>query len=345
MVNLILVLYGTWVLYCVFQFTHGDSWAAKLLAGLTLAIFTGVLVFFTFKIWQHARRLKKLEGDVSGLYQDKETWLKYSLFYDNYKKDFYWLFIPTIIYMAAKGCVLAAADGHGLTQTIAQLTIECLMLSLLIWNRPYERRSGNVINVFIQIVRVLSVVCILVFVEELGIAQTTQTITGVVLIAVQSLLTGALAILIAANALIMCCKENPHRKRRKEAEKLNRDLLTPLDARDSLLLNPAMVNNSGGYEQQEKKYPLVKEASNDSFLNEPANPYSGATPLQPFTAGRPFTPTPLYRPYTPQGTRDAAQESRENLVEYAAPLGGSPPREPRIPDVGGGGGGYRGRAY
>jgi len=128
-VNLILVLYGIWVLYCVFQFTHGDSWAAKLLAGLTLALFTGVLAWFTFKIWQHASRLKKTEGDVSGLYQDKETWLKYSLFYDNYKKDFFWLFIPTIIYMAAKGCVLAAADGHGLTQTVAQLVIECLSKS------------------------------------------------------------------------------------------------------------------------------------------------------------------------------------------------------------------------
>jgi len=92
-----------------------------------------------------------------------------------------------------------------------------IVLGLLVWNRPYERRSGNVINIFIQIVRALSVVCILVFVEELGIAQTTQTVTGVVLIAVQSVLTGVLAILIAVNAIIMCCKENPHRKRRKEA--------------------------------------------------------------------------------------------------------------------------------
>ena len=94
-----------------------------------------------------------------------------------------------------------------------------VVLGLLVWNRPYERKSGNVINIFIQVVRALSVVCILVFVEELGIAQTTQTVTGVVLIAVQSVLTGLLAILIAVNAIIMCCKENPHRKRRKEAGK------------------------------------------------------------------------------------------------------------------------------
>jgi hypothetical protein len=113
---------------------------------------------------------------------------------------------------------------------------------------------------------VLSVVCILVFVEQLGISQSTKTITGVVLIAVQSVLTGSLAILIAVNSIIFCCKENPHRKRRKEAgeldrarthrpvatilttsaEKLNRDLdnLTPLDARNSLLMDPSDYKDS-----------------------------------------------------------------------------------------------------
>jgi hypothetical protein len=230
----------------------------------------------------------------------------------------------------AKGCVLAAADGHGLTQTIGQLVVEGLMLALLIWNRPYERRSGNVINIFIQVVRVLSVVCILVFVEELGIAQTTQTITGVVLIAVQSVLTGVLAILIAVNAIIMCCKENPHRKRRKEAEKLNRDFdnLTPLDARNSLLMDP--TNMSSGY-QNEPKYPLVKQDSANSFMHEPTNPYAGATPLRSFSPqARPFTP--------PTHGVMRLDESRENLVRGAAPLGGeggSPPRQPTIPNISG----------
>jgi len=103
------------------------------------------------------------------------------------------------------------------------------VLGLLLWSRPFERKSGNVINIFIQVVRVLSVVCILVFVEELGIAQTTQTVTGLVLIVVQSVLTGLLAILIAVNAIILCCRENPHRKRRKELGKLQPITLTSRD--------------------------------------------------------------------------------------------------------------------
>jgi hypothetical protein len=196
-----------------------------------------------------------------------------------------------------------------------------------------------VINIFIQVVRALSVVCILVFVEELGIAQTTQTVTGVILIAVQSLLTGLLAILIAVNAVIMCCRENPHRKRRKEAEKLNRDLdnLTPLDARNSLLIDPPKVT---AYDN-ESKYPLVKDNSVDSFRND------GATPFRTFTpqSQRPFN-LQSQRPFTPQGHRTMGSvESQENLVQGAAPLGGgggSPPRQPTLPFTGYGG--YRGVA-
>jgi len=219
--NLILILYGVWTLYCVYQFMNGDSWAAKTLAAVTLSLFTAILGFFTFRIWQLARRYKKAEGDASALFENKETWRKYSLFYDSYKRGYWWLFMPSIVYMFAKGCVIAGGNGHGLSQTVGQLVIESLMAVLVLFWRPYVTKSGNWVNAIIQVIRVLSVVCILVFVEELGIAQTTKTVTGVVLIAVQSVLTLVLAILIAVNSIIICCKENPHRKRRKEAGMLN----------------------------------------------------------------------------------------------------------------------------
>ena len=75
------------------------------------------------------------------------------------------------------------------------------------------------INITIQVVRVLSFVCVLVFVEQLGIAQTTKTVTGVVLIVVQGVLTALLVILIAVNGIVVMCKQNPHEKRQKEAGK------------------------------------------------------------------------------------------------------------------------------
>ncbi|OQD73188.1 hypothetical protein PENDEC_c016G02935 [Penicillium decumbens] len=236
--NMILVLYSIWVLYCVYQLRNGDSWGAKLLAAVTLVVFTSVLAFFGWRIFYMARKYKQAEGDVASLYENKETWRKYSLFYDSYKKDYWWLFVPMIVYALAKGCIIAGAQGHGMAQGVGQLIVEALLLILLLWNRPYATKASMGINITIQVVRVLSVACVLVFVEELGVTQTTKTVTGIVLIVLQSTLTGVLAILIAVNAVIACVRENPHARRRKEAEKANRDLddLTPLDARESLLI-------------------------------------------------------------------------------------------------------------
>jgi hypothetical protein len=323
--NLILLLYGVWTLYCIYQFTNGDSWAAKVLAGVTLGIFTIILAWFTWRIYTKAQQSKKLEGDASKLYEDKETWIKYSLFYDNYKKNYWIFFVPAIIYMFAKGCIIAGANGHGLVQAAGQLIVEAVMLALLLWTRPYQLRSGRWINIFIQVVRVASVVCILIFVEELGISQTTKTITGVVLIVVQSVLTGVLAILIAVNALIVCIKENPHKKQRKDAEKLNRDLdnLTPLDARNSLLMEPMAQHNT-------------------AYKGTPPPPTAG-----PFTDPKGRYDAVPHRPESPAFTDNTAftRPSRfrddEHLVSDAASMGRrdrslstSPPsRQPRLPDL------------
>lgn len=309
--NLILVLYGIWVLYCVYQLNSGDSWAAKFLACLTLVIFTGVLVFFGIRIFYLARKYKTAEGDVSNLYEDKETWRKYSLFYDNYKKDCWWLFVPVILYMFIKGCIIAGGDGHGLAQTSGQLIVEALMLALLLWYRPYVAKSSQWISITIQVVRFLSVICVLIFVEELGLSQTTKTVTGIVLIVIQTTLTGVLAILIVANAIILCVRENPHTKRRKEAgksknsptpriafsmtainnpiltEKIGRDVdnLTPLDARDSLLMdNPprkeyaemAKFNFTGPYEPYKDQIHLGSRTSPTGSTDRLVDPPSYA---------------------------------------------------------------------
>lgn len=91
-------------------------------------------------------------------------------------------------------------------------------------------------------------------------------------------------------------------------------------------MDPVKVPVNTVYERDRKR-------SNESFMNEPANPYAGATPMRPFTPssqrsaapqlGRPFTPT------QPQSFFSTTREDHQNLVQGAAPLGGvdgSPPR-------------------
>lgn len=173
----ILILYGTWVLYCMYQFTKGDSWAAHLLAALTLIIFTGILGFFAVKIFLVARRVQKQEGNPDALFLNKPYMRKYGLFYDQFKSKFWWVFVPLIMYAFMKAAFIALGDGHGLIQAAGQLGCELMLLILLLWSRPFNTRAGNVLNIVISVVRVLSVVCLLVFVHELGIAADTKTVS------------------------------------------------------------------------------------------------------------------------------------------------------------------------
>ena len=221
--------------------------------------------------------------------------------------------------MFARGCVIAAANGHGLVQTGGQLIVESIMMILVLVARPYVTTQGNVINVFIHCVRVLSVVCILVFVEELGIAQSTKTITGVILISVQSVLTVVLGILIAVNAIIVCVRENPHTKERKEAQKLNRDLdtLTPLDARNSLLRDPVLYNKDKKISYV-RSYPLETLHRNKTLSTRRWNGPEGSE-----TTGLANSAAPM-----------GAHGSRNDLSPE------SDERQPTVPDLEH----YRGRA-
>ena len=337
--NLILLLYGVWVLYCIYQFKDGDSWAAKVLAGVTLGIFTIVLVGFSWKIWSMAHKFKKTYGSTGELYENKEVWRKYSIFYDNYRRGFWWLFIPTIIYMFAKGCVLAAADGsssnHSLAQTAALLIVDSMMMVLLLLLRPYNLKSGNWINIVIQVVRVLSVVCILIFVEKLGFSQTTKTVTGVVLIVIQAVLTGLLGILIAINAIVNCVRMNPHRRQRKENGKLTSklteeqeqqeeansspekmkdlDTLTPLDAHNSLLMYP-MKDKEGATAKTEMIGAHARGRSQQGYDMLPLRDESH----------RLLSPSPNREPNLPG--LEAGHERQRSM----SPVG---PRQPQLPDL------------
>ncbi|PWW75870.1 TRP-domain-containing protein [Tuber magnatum] len=320
-VRLVLVLYGTWTLYCFYQFRNGDSWGAHVLAGVTLAVFTGILGFFAVRIFILARRQKAiddqneaaaLKGDgghnpYDKLFEYKPYMRRYGLFYDQFKTDFWWIFLPLIIYAFAKGAFIALGDGHGLVQTVGQLGCEVILLVLLLWNRPYNSKAGNVLNTIISVVRVLSVVCLIVFVEELGIAADTKTVTGVALIVIQSVLTAVLAICIAVNAIIVMCKENPHTKRRKELEKQREaDILTPLGPRHSILGAPVGHGPDG-------KGRYSATSTRDEFLLSDA---SGRTdyPLHHMTPA-----PPPQHPFSHNRSISSSTD-RQGLVGEAAPM-------------------------
>ncbi len=117
-------------------------------------------------------------------------------------------------------------------------------------------------------------------------------------------------------------------------EKVNRDLdnLTPLDARNSLLMDPADYRDG-------------------------KNPHVGVYPMSTYSSHASDDAIRPYRDETPPPRRWGQRESSENLVSSAASIGGrhertisresddaspfAPSRQPTGPQIGD----YRGRAY
>lgn len=106
------------------------------------------------------------------------------------------------------------------------------------------------------------------------------------------------------------CKENPHRKKRKEQEKLREaGDLTPLDARNSLLSGPYGNDGKGQYQ----KAPVADQFYFNDSQGAGSRPASGIIPMQHM--------------------RNASEASGRPLVVSAAPIGGSSPPQQRSPLV------------
>ncbi|KAK9323219.1 hypothetical protein V1517DRAFT_107815 [Lipomyces orientalis] len=206
-VRVILILYGTWVLYCLYQFKLGDSWASLLLAAITLGIFTAILGGFTLRIFWIARRASK-DGNIDELYEYKPWIRRYGIFYGQFKSRYWWFFIVITAISFGRSAFIALGDGHGLLQVVGQLALEGVFVLVLFAMRPFSNRSGNIINAVISIVRIASLACVLVFVEELGVQAETTTIVGIVLIVIQAALTVLLAVLIIVQAIIGLFQKN-----------------------------------------------------------------------------------------------------------------------------------------
>jgi len=333
MVRIILIVYGVWTIYCLYQFRRGDSWAAHILAAVTLLLFTAILAFFAIRITVLAKRAKRMEGTPAQLFEDKKNLRRYGIFYDQYKATFWWFFIPFICYLFIKGAFIALGDGHGLIQSAGQIGCEVALLILLIIGRPFNTTAGNVINICISVARVISVVGVLVFTVELQITPTTKTVTGLVLIVVQSVVTAALAILIAVNAIIVCCKENPHVKKRHAAEKAAeearmRDNLTPLDPRNSII-DPASYTRNMPYGMGgDGKGNYSSTPTHDNF---PMDDYRSApTRYDPLHHDNDADYSPYVgdRSVSPIGSRPTYlthNQSQDVLINSASPMGRVPP--------------------
>ncbi|VVT47039.1 uncharacterized protein SAPINGB_P001513 [Magnusiomyces paraingens] len=240
LVRITTLLYGVWVLYCLYQFKIGDSWGTKLLAGLTLGIFSLILLLYAARICFLAHRARRETNGLEFLFLHKPWIRKYGLFYDQFKVKFWWSFIPVFLASFGRNAFLALGYGNGLVQIIGQLVIDVLLCAFFAIALPFNTKMGNGINLSIQIVRVISLVFLLIFTVQLDINRIAVTGVGMALIVIQAVLAIVLALLIFTNAIMglinmTCGNKLRKRRERKKMEKMEKKRLKAEQSSRNLL--------------------------------------------------------------------------------------------------------------
>lgn len=271
LVRIIALLYGVWVLYCLHQFKISDSWGVKLLAGLTLGLFSLVLIGYGLRICYLAHKaIKKKELDF--LFQHKPWIRKYGLFYDQFKVKFWWAFIPVFLCSFGRNAFLALGYGNGLVQVIGQLVIDVILCSFLAICMPFNTKMGNGINLSIQVVRVISLVFLLVFTVQANVNRIAVTGVGMALIVIQALLAIVLALLIFANAVIGLTNmlRSDKKKKKKEQKKGEEGLANETDDESNhQLITYRTLSNSNLPGSRDEKQTLDYEYNSFS-VSEPS---------------------------------------------------------------------------
>jgi hypothetical protein len=202
MVRTVTLFYGLWVLYSLYQFKIQDGWGTSLLAGLTLGLFSLTLILFSIRIVYMALKARRHEHGLERLFIHKPWIRKYGVFYDEFKVYYWWFFIPMLTATFARNAFLALGNGNGMLQVLGQLCVDFILLMLMMYTKPFNTRMGNIINVAIQCVRVASMILLLMFTKEVGLNGIATTAIGAVLLALQSLLSILLIVLIMIGATL-----------------------------------------------------------------------------------------------------------------------------------------------
>lgn len=245
LIRVIVILYGVWVLLTLYQFKLRDSWATTLLAALTFSLFTIVLMGYAFRVWYLANIAAKQklaqEADMKkGAYHlfEHKPWIsRYGVFYDEFKVSFWWVFMCTYVAVFGRNAFIALGVGHPLIQIFGQLAIDVLLCVFFSIYMPFNTKMGNGLNILIQVVRVVSLVLTFLFTDVVGLSSVKSTAVGFVLVAIQSLLTALLILLILANffrnaILASFYRAREKRRAKKGGIKLHDEKPTPLAAED-----------------------------------------------------------------------------------------------------------------
>lgn len=209
--------------FCFWEFTRLDSAGELVLAiswwvGITIClVWTAATAMFHI---QKSRRSGISASYVlySGL--DKLS-RKLSFLHVHYTANTYYFFAIAHLYTQAKGIVTGVSQPAPKTQAVIILVIDCIMLGLVIWLRPYMDKSMNRFGLATAIFGFLNSICLLFFSEIFTGPKMMNSVIGVLFCLYNAIYMLVLVIFLIMSLVYAFVLKDPERRFQRVSD--NRD--------------------------------------------------------------------------------------------------------------------------
>jgi len=103
----------------------------------------------------------------------------HALFWDQYRSERRWYFIPLLVALLAKSVFIAFGQAHGTMQVIVLVILEGLVFISIIVLKPYETRKADILAGYLAIVRLVCTGLMIAFLPSLGVKAIIRVVIGI----------------------------------------------------------------------------------------------------------------------------------------------------------------------
>ncbi|KAL9097964.1 MAG: hypothetical protein Q9163_006279 [Psora crenata] len=142
------------------------------------------------------------DTQIGSVHQDEDYVKSRGWLAARFRRTRWWFFAVWLVYEFIRACFYGGAVGHPMTQVFGLLVVECLALIGIVAMRPFEGARLNAILVYLLgFSKVATVALSAAFDSRFNLARITTTVIGIVIIAIQGVLTIVLMIAIIVGAI------------------------------------------------------------------------------------------------------------------------------------------------
>ncbi|CAG8491799.1 5682_t:CDS:2 [Ambispora gerdemannii] len=200
--QVVLLLYQPITLFAVYQLTiQHECLLLRLLAISVIGIFSlGAIIFCSYKI------IHAYITTPTKLWETNEYRIIYAKLYNHYRENRILFFLSHVAIISLRPLMVGVIHSS-IGQLIGMGILECAYMLLLIFYRPFYRKSTNRMNIGLASVRFVTVIMLIPFIGEGNmVSSATRISLTIALIMLQGLTIGLIALLILIHAGIFIRK-------------------------------------------------------------------------------------------------------------------------------------------